>query len=186
MLGGGKFATAATNLMGSNAETLFQRVCVARGMTLRPATRFENIVRHFDFVVTPWTAFPLPSRSARVEVKSIKCPRRGARPDPTLIYVELRGVLGHKGWVFGDADLVAFEQPNDSFLIVKRDELAQRAKEMHATAPMGVSSGIKGTLWSRPDRDDLVLCMDRDRDVKTLAHVHTMKLVEPQQIKNES
>lgn len=171
MRGGGKFATAATDRMGSHAELLFQRVCETHGMSVRPATRFENVVRHFDFVVSPWTLFPLPSRSARVEVKSIKCPRRGGTPDPTLIYVELRGVLGHKGWVFGDADLVAFEQPNDSFLIVKREELAQLANDMHPTAQMATRSGVKGTLWSRPDRDDLVLCMDRDRHVKTLGHV---------------
>lgn len=178
MLGGGKFATAVTDRMGSHAESLFQRLCQSHGMPIRPATRFENIVRHFDFVVSPWTAFPLPCRSARVEVKSIKCPRRGDKPDPTLIYVELRAVMGHKGWVFGDADLVAFEQPNDSFLIVHRNELAERANEMHAIAPMGFRSGVKGTLWSRPDRNDLVLCMDRDRDVKTLAHVHTFQRAE--------
>lgn len=169
--GGGEFASAVTHQMGLHAETLFQRLCESKGLSCRPATRFENTVRHFDFVVHPWTLTPLPQDVARVEVKAIKCPRRGARPDPTLIYVELKGVLGHKGWVFGDADIVAFEQPNNSFLCVKREDLAHKTAELFPSASMGSRSGIKGTLWSRPDRDDLVLCMDRDTHVKVLDHV---------------
>ena len=103
--------------MGQRAEDLFQHVCAFNNLSLRPATRSENF-RHFDFVIWPWTAFPLACRTARVDVKAIKCPQRGASPDPTLIFVELKDVAGNKGWVFGDADLIAFEQPIDSLLIV--------------------------------------------------------------------
>ena len=171
MKGGGEFATDVTHRMGLHAETLFQQLCKGKGLTVQPATRFENTVRHFDFVVRPWSLLPPSQEFARVEVKAIKCPRRGAPPDPTLIYVELKGVLGHMGWVFGDADIVAFEQPEDSFLLVRRKDLALKAAQMYESAKMGSRSGIKGTLWSRPDRQDLVLCMDRDKDVKTLDHV---------------
>jgi hypothetical protein len=170
MLGGGEFATKATQRMGLHAETLFQTLCQQHNLSCRPATRFENTVRHFDFVVTPWPFPPFSQDTARVEVKAIKCPSRGAKPDPTLIYVELKGVMGHKGWVLGDADIVAFEQPHNSFLLVKREDLARKAAQMFDSAAHAQRSGVKGTLWSRPDRQDLVLCMDRDRDVKSLQH----------------
>jgi len=170
MKGGGEFATEATHRMGLFAETLFQTLCHSHKLACRPATRFENTVRHFDFVVSPWSFLPLPQTTARVEVKAMKCPRRGAAPDPTLIYVELKSVMGHKGWVLGEADIVAFEQPHNSFLLVKRNDLALKAAQMFASAPHASRSGVKGTLWSRPDRNDLVLCMDRDRDVQTLEH----------------
>lgn len=170
MKGGGEFATELTHQMGLRAETLFQTICESKQLSCRPATRYENTVRHFDFVVRPWTFLSLPQNSARVEVKAIKCPRRGAHPDPTLIYVELQGVLGHKGWVFGDADIVAFEQPNDSFLIVKREDLARKANELAKSASFASRSGVKGTLWNRPGRQDVVLCLDRDTHVKVLDH----------------
>ena len=157
--------------MGLHAETLFRELCESKGWSCRPASRFENTVRHFDFVVRPWSLLPLQTDVARVEVKAIKCPRRGARPDPTLIYVELKSVMGHKGWVFGEADIVAFEQPNNSFLCVKREDLARKSAELFPSATHASHSGVKGTLWSRPERQDLVLCMDRDTHVKTLDHV---------------
>jgi len=168
--GGGEFATAVTHRMGLRAETLFQTLCQSHSLSCRPATRFENTIRHFDFVVKPWPFLSATQEPTHVEVKAMKCPRRGARPDPTLIYVELKGVLGHKGWVFGDAHVVAFEQPNDSFLLVNREDLARKAAQLFDAAPRAPHSGVKGTLWSRPDRDDLVLCMDRDTHVKSLPH----------------
>lgn len=171
MKGGGEFATELTHQMGLRAETLFQNICESKGLNCRPATRYENTVRHFDFVVRPWPFLSLPQNSARVEVKAIKCPRRGAHPDPTLIYVELKGVAGHKGWVFGDADILAFEQPNHSFLLVRRNELERKATELADGAPFASHSGVKGTLWNRPGRQDVVLCLDRDTHVKVLDHV---------------
>lgn len=172
--GGGTFSTLQTLRMGQRAEDLFQRVCVSNGLSLRPATREENF-RHFDFVVWPWTAFPLPCRSARVDVKAIKCPQRGAPPDPTVIFVELKDVAGKRGWVFGDADLIAFEQPLDTFLVVKREDLAHKAQRIAMTAPKGHRSGIKGTLWSRPERQDSILCLDRDKDLLTLPNIITLR-----------
>jgi hypothetical protein len=166
--GGGKFATAHTDGMGQRAEDLFQKVCTSNQLSLRPATRLENM-RHFDFVVWPWSLSPLPYRSARVDVKSIKCPQRGARPDASLIFVELKDVRGNRGWVFGDADLIAFQQSERSFLVVHRAELADAAQRLAETAPMGKRSGQKGTLWTRQDREDLMICLDRDTHVRTLA-----------------
>ena len=165
--GGGKFATAHTDGMGQRAEDLFQLVCTSNQLSLRPATRIENM-RHFDFVVWPWSLSPLSHRSARVDVKAIKCPQRGSKPDPSLIFVELKDVSGNRGWVYGDADLIAFQQDDWSFLVVHRQELAEQAESMARTAPMGRRSGQKGTLWKRHDRDDLMICLDRDAHILPL------------------
>jgi len=167
IVGGGEFATPHTHSMGQRAEDLFTRVCTSHTLHFRHATMRENM-RHFDFVVWPWSLTPLPQKSVRVDVKATKCPQRGARPDPTLIYVELKDVSGHKGWVFGEADLIAFQQSDSSFLMVERTELAHAAQTIAQTARMGTRSGQKGTLWKRWNRNDLILSLDRDKDVLPL------------------
>jgi hypothetical protein len=103
-----------------------------------------------------------------VEVKGMKCPTRGASVDPTLIYVELQNVNGGSGWIFGKADVIAFEQPEEKFLCVDREELCKKALILSQSAPFGTRSGQKGTLWSRNNRDDLILSLDRDKDILSL------------------
>jgi hypothetical protein len=70
--GGGAFATDHTRRMGGAAEARFATACTkGYGYGLRPATRRENMVGHFDFVVTVHNG-----RNVRVEVKAMKSRRR--------------------------------------------------------------------------------------------------------------
>lgn len=159
------FRTAHTDAMGEGAEWRFHKLCVERGMKVSKASKFDDMKRHFDFKVSPFADM----QSARVEVKSIKCPKRGNQPDDRVIFVELVNVVGQRGWVFGDADFVAFEQ-NEGFLIVNREELAHKTVELSQSATMGTQSGQIGKLWNRVGRQDLVLCLDRDTHIKSLPH----------------
>lgn len=148
--GGGQFATAVTTSMGTNAERRFFDICRGRGYKIRLATSYENCVKHFDFEV----------QSYKVEVKAMKAPRRGMSPDPNMIYVELKNVSGGDGWLYGDADFLAFEQPH-GFLMVRRHELVQLAERMRPKCRVSRVSGVYHTLYSRANRDDLVMVLHK-------------------------
>lgn len=149
--GGGRYATAATTSIGTKAEQRFFDICRGRGYKIRPATSYENRVKHFDFEV----------QSYKVEVKAMKAPRRGMAPDPNMIYVELKNVSGSSGWLYGDADFLAFEQPG-GFLMVRRRELVQLAERMRPKCRVSRVSGMYNTLYSRANRDDLVMVMHKN------------------------
>lgn len=165
VVGGGDFSSVKSLQMGQKAEDLFVKLCKENNLHYRYASKYENMNDHFDFIVNK---FPPSFTKKNIEIKGIKCPFRGAEPDPTLIYVELQNVNGGKGWIFGKADIIAFEQPQQKFLCVEREELCRKALEVANTAPFGKQSGIKGTLWSRKDRNDLVVSLDRDKDIYPL------------------
>ena len=171
--GGRRFATASTDAMGAGAESAFERACRWVGCAVRPASRGEDRLQHFDFHVwspervhAAW-AHAWRATAARVEVRAIKAAHRGGAPDPTLIFVELTSVGGHCGWARGSADLVAFEQ-DYGFLVIPRTTLLSVAEHVAATAPRAACSGYKDTLYGRPGRDDLVVLLDRDRLVWSL------------------
>ena len=112
------------------------------------------------------------SALGRVEVKSVKCPRRGDAPDASLFYLETRCVGGGSGWLRGRADWVAFQQELDepSFVLCRRGALERWADGALAGGmPMAPRSGVKGTRWSRPGRDDEVIVADRGVVLRALA-----------------
>lgn len=181
-IGGGIYATAETNDMGKGAENLFALLCKKNNKSFRYASKYENCIQHFDFHVKNFDHL-LHSKdslhsnslhSSKVEVKSIKCRYRGGPLDPTIMYIEIVAVDGNPGWIMGEADYIAFEQPQSTFLCVSRKELMEKSLLIAKDAPYGKKSGIKGTLWTRTDRQDLILCLDR-KDVLSLPSVFYFK-----------
>jgi hypothetical protein len=149
--GGGAYATAHTAAMGTAAEQRFYDICRSRGYKIRAATSYENRVKHFDFHV----------QGRPVEVKAMKAPRRGMAPVSDMIYVELKNVSGGVGWVYGDADFIAFEQ-HEGFLVVDRRELVRLVQSMQPKCKQSRVSGVFHTLYSRANRDDLVMVLHKD------------------------
>jgi hypothetical protein len=147
--------------MGNQAEKRFVQLCHNRKFPLRPATKNENMVHHFDYVVQDAN-----DRFAKIEVKAMKAARRGMQPSPHIIYVELKNIHGGPGWIYGKADYIAFEQPN-GFLLVDRLQLLDLVERIQPTCRKAAESGIRRTLYSRRDRDDLVLVLYMD-DIRHL------------------
>lgn len=159
---------AVSTALGSQAEQCFLRCIAAHGYAPpKPATRFQDMREHWDFKV---------QGLGRVEVKSMKCAQRGGTPDASLWYLESKCVGGGPGWVKGKADWIAFQQemaPKSSFVLCSRTALTawlqdKESKLGGGSAAMGERSGIKGTFWSRPGRDDLVFCADRGEVLRAL------------------
>ena len=141
---------------GSIAEDRFIRLCSRRRYRVRHASSYEDRVLHYDFIVN----------SDRVEVKSIKSARRGMHPDPSIIYVELRNIVGGPGWLYGSSDHVAFEQPR-GFLMVPTKSLRRYVESIKHRLPFSSMSGIHHTLYSRRGRDDLVVILSNN-EIKRL------------------
>jgi hypothetical protein len=149
--GGGAYATAHTTAMGTNAERRFYDGCMNKGWNIRQSSSYENRVRHYDFEVN----------GDYIEVKAMKAPRRGMAPDPSIIYLELKNIEGGEGWLYGDADFIAFEQPS-GFLVVCRTELVSLAERMMSRCRRVHVSGEYNTLYSRANRSDLVMVLHID------------------------
>lgn len=152
--GGGEHASAKTTAMGTQAEHAFARSCCIQHMRFRPATKYENIVQHFDFVVEMEKDI-----FVKVEVKSVKSRRRGLPPDPRVIFVELKDIHGNAGWLYGKADLIAFQQL-DGFVFVPRDRLVKFVEELRPQCRISLQSGVYHTLYSRSSRQDLIIVLD--------------------------
>lgn len=159
--GGGEYACEATTRMGTQAEHAFIKYCHDHNLRLRPATKYENTVLHYDYVVE------LNGREyVRVEVKAIKSRRRGLPPDPRVIFVELKDIHGNPGWLYGAADVIAFQQP-DSFVFISRIALLQIVDQIQPQCRIAFQSGLHHTLYSRPNRQDLMLVLDIEDVIKS-------------------
>jgi len=77
------------------------------------ATEHENIYEHWDVRID----------NIKIDIKGMK---RELRNDSSVNgyrhYIELRGVRGHPGWLYGKADYFAFETIED-FLLVEKIKL---------------------------------------------------------------
>jgi hypothetical protein len=104
--------------LGEKAEELFADLARKAGWQVSPSSRDQNIDEHWDFQIAKG------GETFKVEVKSAKRVDRsdsGIQFDYT--WVEIHGVRPKDtGWLFGKADLIAFER-EAAFVFVKRLDL---------------------------------------------------------------
>lgn len=98
--------------MGQKAEQQFRALAIARGYVVADAGSEADRKQHVDFIVN----------GKKVEVKSAKRISRQGEVQYEKIWVELQGVTGHRGWLFGGADMIAF-QTQDGFMLIDKNEL---------------------------------------------------------------
>ncbi|HRQ24916.1 MAG TPA: hypothetical protein PLF42_15930 [Anaerolineales bacterium] len=103
--------------LGNKAEDVFMQMAKAHGWKISASTKEQNIDEHWDFLIEK------DDQACKVEVKSEKrIQRDDVNAQAEFIWVELRNVRGKIGWLFGTADLIAFEKGN-AFVFVKRLDL---------------------------------------------------------------
>lgn len=147
--------------LGQRAEDIFIKIAAERGWEIKPASSTENIDDHFDYRIKK------DKELYKIEVKGKK---RIHRADVTtqeeLVWIELHGVRIHDaGWLFGKADLIAF-QMNASFRIVKRQELiALVCKLIDYKSKVNSPKDALYKTYSRAGRSD-ILTMLRYEDLK--------------------
>jgi hypothetical protein len=136
--------------LGQKAESLFAKSAIKHGWVIEPAPEDSNKNEHFDYMMSK------EGRSLNVEVKSLKrMGRRDSDVQDEHIWIELHGVRKEdQGWLYGKADLIAFELKN-SFRIVRRTDLldlVEKLVDFNATVEKSTEALYK--LYSRPGRSD--------------------------------
>jgi hypothetical protein len=143
-----------------SAESSFASLARKRGWIVVEASRKGNIDEHFDYEISK------DDRHYRVDVKSKKrLTRRTGDVQDDLIWIEFRSVRDTKGWLFGDADLIAFET-QDGFRIVERKSLVRvinKHVKLHVKADKPEDALYKVyTRKGRPDEITLIKAGDLD------------------------
>lgn len=137
--------------LGEQAENLFILLAVRMGWKVSSSSNHENIHDHWDYLIEKETD------SFKVEVKSKKRIQRSEdRSQNDFIWVELQNVRGETGWLFGKADLIAFEKEK-SFLIVKKPDLLKTVNQkVNLVAKVKTPKDALYKIYQRDGRKDKV------------------------------
>lgn len=156
--------------MGEKAESIFVSTMKKHNFSIRPSSRDEEF-KHIDFHVTD-----SKGSSFSVEVKSRKKIKRGDdKVNDELVWVEFKNVRGMRGWLYGSADLVAFEREFD-FLLVSRKLLARMCEKLCDLTKINTNPKMPlYTGYQRRDRDDLVSLIKMSDIVSNIKHLIIQK-----------
>lgn len=136
--------------LGEHAENFFIVLAVRLGWKVSASSKDENIDEHWDYRIEKEDA------SFKVEVKSKKRITRGDKgTQQELTWIELHGVRPKDtGWLFGKADLIAFEKEK-SFLIVKKFDLLKMVnKKVDLVAKVRKPEDAIYKIYKREGRKD--------------------------------
>lgn len=109
-----------------------------------PTSKEEDIKRHIDLKIT-----------VGVDVKGLKKIKRSDQEvNEHVHWVELFGITGQKGWLYGDADFFSFETI-DYWIVVAKEDL-QKFIADKCRDKVHVNSPELYKLYKRKDRKDLI------------------------------
>lgn len=138
---------------GRVAEVRFKRAAEKMGLDVVKSTRKEDVEQHVDY----WLAHNGKGNWG-VDVKGNNLPDE--------IWIEFKNVMGDDGWLYGDAQIIAFDMPEEGgFAIVNRLDLVDFC-ETHVD-DIAVKSKWEAHMkkYTRRDRED-VITMLKLRDLK--------------------
>jgi hypothetical protein len=143
---------------GQQLESSFFEVLKRFDPKCRKSTREEQF-RHIDFVSQSLGSFDVKARK--------RINRSDKSEQDELIWIEFKNVAGNNGWLYGQADYIAFEQ-SDHFVVVERKHLVGLA-ESKCNLKQIVDNSSKALYhgYSRKDRKDLISIIKMS-DIKQL------------------
>lgn len=118
-----KYDTHGSVAIGEQGETLFEQVAKERGWTVIKATDTQNYKEHWDY------ALRQDNDVYYVDVKGLKRENRRAHQDDKKIPIELMGITGYPGWLYGKATHIAF-LVKEGFVFVDRIKLVNKVEEI--------------------------------------------------------
>jgi len=94
-----------------------QAVLATDGIEFRYSTDEEDIYHHIDY------RLEFNNKIHSVDLKAQKRLRRNdSHLDTEYVWIEFKGITGHAGWLYGDADYIVFER-EDSFVFILRTDV---------------------------------------------------------------
>lgn len=144
--------------LGQISEEKFVITARNHGWIVEKVSDKNNIDDHFDFIISK------NDESFRVEVKSLKrIKRSNSGTQDEYIWIEFHGVRKNdKGWLFGLADLIAFEMKK-TFRLVKRKDLVYVVNKLVNFRSKAISSeDALYKIYSRVGRPDKISLIKSD------------------------
>ncbi len=135
--------------LGEKAEGLFILIAVKHGWKISASTREQNIDEHWDYLIEK------ENQEFKVEVKAEKrIQRKDDDSQAHFTWVELRNVRGKVGWLFGKADLIAFEKEKTFFFVKRLDLLALVNRKVNLVAKVKSAKDALYKIYTREGRKD--------------------------------
>jgi len=142
---------------GRRSESRFLEAMRYKGLHCTKSSTSDDIKKHIDFYITDDDGILIAS----VDVKG--------ENQLNEIWVEMKNVRGDKGWLYGDATVIAFEMPElGGFVCVLtkhlRDYIEKNVKHEFVTK----KNAYKKT-YTRHGRQDVItlVCIDDLKEIKS-------------------
>jgi predicted Abi (CAAX) family protease len=140
---------------GLGAEQLFDQIAESKSLEIKNAKRRENMQKHIDKYVTD----DVGTWSVDIKARK-KTSRSNSQAQDDWIWIEFQNVRGNAGWLYGEADRIAFET-QDNFIIVDRSSLIDYVENV---VDMGksvkYSSQAQYKTYRRAGRNDLLTMVE--------------------------
>ncbi len=147
---------------GDDAETRFTLLAEFKGYIVEKSSNSQNMRSHIDVFITKDPAKLKENTEYKpitysIDIKGLKRVNRGdILTENEKIWIELKNVQGRKGWLYGEADIIAFEM-NSGFLLVLRKSLLDFVEKMvDINDPVTKSSEALYKVYTRKDRKDVI------------------------------
>ena len=148
------------NVAGVKAEHRFAAVLKKRGHEVVFATEDENRLDKWDLAIANGVDEPI-----RFDVKTVKL----GGPSGSLL-LEIKGVGGYAGWLFGEADYIAFEKDRGGFMVFERADLADLIEtdflsdggNLQLTREKPRYGYAVNSFYGRPNRKDVFIYLDAE------------------------
>lgn len=153
-----EYDTNNTGKMGVDAEVKFEKIAVQRGWKFIPATVDEDRKEHWDCTISNGI------NQYKVDVKAMKrLYRYDKEPQDEWLWIELKGWgYNNDGWLYGKADIIAFEM-SYGFLLVKRKDIKKVVlNKVDLTARVTNSIDAKYKTYKRHTGDLSTLIQAKD------------------------
>ena len=95
---------------GTTTEKLFLSVLKRKDPKAHFGNHQEDTLNKIDIESPKYGSY---------DVKGRKKVSRGRKIQDDYIWIEFQNVTGHRGWLYGDADFIAFERESD-FVVIPR------------------------------------------------------------------
>ena len=150
---------------GLGAEQIFDQIAESKNLEVKNARRRENIHKHIDKYITQ------ESETWSVDIKARKkTSRSDSSAQDEWIWIEFQNVRGNKGWLYGEADNIAFET-QDSFVIVDRKSLIDYVENaVDMAKPVRKSYLAKYKTYQRAGRNDLLTMVELSKIIENCKH----------------
>jgi len=154
---------------GLGAEQFFEQIALSKNLEVKTAKRRDNMHKHIDKYITQDNEGKLHTWSVDIKARK-KTSRNDSQAQDDWIWIEFQNVRGNTGWLYGDADRIAFET-QDNFTIVEKDSLI---KYVENVVDMGksvkYSSQAQYKTYRRAGRNDLLTMVELSEIKKNCNH----------------